>query len=288
MSLRFKVNLVFLAVGVPVLLLVMLGIRHAALNENRRMATHEAALLSAEATATAEYVEDKVAPLVSSGGHAPQVFIPAAAPFYAVQAQANLLSRQMPGDRLRRVVLDPVGDADRPTPWERDVIMRLRSRHDPQPFTVERDETGGPHLLLISPLFFSAGVCATCYSSRSEAPPGILDAFGTNAGFDRHPGEIIGITVASVPLAGIGPIVRSALLLVLGLALALWIALNAAMQFLVLRPLGRMASVAEKVSLGQQGVAEFERAGTDEIGTVMRAFNRLRRSMESAIALLDT
>ena len=55
----------------------------------------------------------------------------------------------------------------------------------------------------------------------------------------------------------------------------------------MLRPIGRVAAIAERVSLGQPGVDEFAASG-GEIGILTRSFNRLRRSMESALALIES
>jgi protein-histidine pros-kinase len=48
-----------------------------------------------------------------------------------------------------------------------------------------------------------------------------------------------------------------------------------------------LARVANAVSLGDAGVAEYERKGRDEIAVLSGAFNRMRRSLDSAMRLLD-
>ena len=285
MSIRLRANLIFVAIVMPALLIAAFSMERASSAAAHRTAMREAALLTAEAGVVAEYITDRVVPLASSDDRAPLIFVPATTPFYAVREEADAVAKRIPTDSLRRVVLDPVGNADRPDDWERGIINHLRSEKDPKPFTIERSQAGAVRLSLITPLPFSRGVCATCYSSRRDAPPGILDVYGGNPGFDRQPGEIVGITIATVPLAGEAVFWTDCISLVL-VALASWCALNGVLQLLVLRPLGRVAAVAEQVSLGQ-AVAEFEPGRADEIGKITRAFNRLRRSMESAIMLVD-
>ena len=218
------------------------------------------------------------------------VFLPPSAPFYAVETQARMIAARVPDHTVRLVVLDPVGAADRPDGWERAAIDRLRAATDPAPFTAVRtDAAGVRRAVLVTPVRFSPGICATCYTSRTAAPQGILDAYGRDAGFDRKPGEIVGITVASVPVAAAATGLASFAIGTLLASMALlWGALNLVLEFIVLRPLGRVAAVAEQVSLGRAGVQEFDTPGDDELGVITRAFNRLRRSMESAIGLLDT
>ena len=286
MTLRVQINLIVAAVALPALLLLAFVLNNTAAASARAASGREAALLTALADTTARYVTDNVEPIVTTGNQRNLVFVPAATPFYAVQVEADLLQKRIPGVTLHRVVMDPVGAADRPDAWERQMIASLRATSDPRPVTVEQRTHGGERLLLVTPLTFSRGICATCYTSRGDAPPGVLDVFGTYPGFAFHQGEIVGITVASVPLRKTSFWISIGVLL--AFAFVLWSAFNIALQRCLLQPLDNVASIAEQVSLGQPSVAEFEEARSDEIGVVTRAFNRLRRSMESAIMLVDT
>lgn len=291
MSLRLKANGIFALASLLALVVLVPLIENGARSAARAEAGREASLLTGEAAIAAQYTRDTVAPAFgAAAGGASVVFVPATAPFYAVEQQARLLNRARPGSAVRRVVLDPVGDEDRPDAWEHDAIRRFRASPNPRPFTTVRDAPDGtPHLILVTPLPFAPGVCATCYTSRAAAPVGLVDAFGGAAGFDFKPGDIVGATVASVPLAPHATgVAGTAIAALVAAVVLLWLALNAVLEFVVLRPLGRVVAVADRVSLGKTGVQEFDHAGNDEIGTLTRSFNRLRRSMESAIGLIDT
>ena len=285
MTLRLKANLVYAAVMSIAVLLGLLIARAASNQISLATATREASLMTAEADVAARYTREDVAPLIVSNDRSGVLFVPQGMPFYAVETQARLLADIKPGFGLRRVMLDPTSAVDRPTPLERVTIERLRGSPDHAPF-VERH---GHTLDLVTPLRMVNGVCATCFTSRAAAPPGLLDAFGFHAGFNRKPGEIVGITIASVPLA-IEPAFgdRDILLWLIAVAATLWGALNLILEYVVLRPIGRVAAIAERVSLGQPGVDEFAASGGGEIGILTRSFNRLRRSMESALALIES
>jgi protein-histidine pros-kinase len=41
------------------------------------------------------------------------------------------------------------------------------------------------------------------------------------------------------------------------------------------------------VSLGEAGVEEYEKKGSDEISVLSAAFNRMRRSLDSAMKMLE-
>jgi protein-histidine pros-kinase len=56
---------------------------------------------------------------------------------------------------------------------------------------------------------------------------------------------------------------------------------------LIVRPLSRMSRAAEQVSTGDFTVAEFADRGGDEVARLGRAFNRMRRSLQKAMQLME-
>jgi protein-histidine pros-kinase len=69
--------------------------------------------------------------------------------------------------------------------------------------------------------------------------------------------------------------------------LVLLILLNILLNRYVISPVKRMAKTAEAVSMGNASVPEFEYPGADEIASLSRSFNRMRRSLDSAMKMLD-
>ena len=88
-----------------------------------------------------------------------------------------------------------------------------------------------------------------------------------------------------------GSEVQSALLLAVSwfsaAFLLVLIVTNVMLTRIVLRPVARMSEVAEKVSLGDFSVPEYTKPGKDEISSLSGSFNRMRRSIESAMKLID-
>jgi HAMP domain-containing protein len=52
------------------------------------------------------------------------------------------------------------------------------------------------------------------------------------------------------------------------------------------RPVARMSKAADDVSVGNFEVPEFDETGRDEIGQLARAFNRMRRSLQTAMKMI--
>jgi protein-histidine pros-kinase len=72
-----------------------------------------------------------------------------------------------------------------------------------------------------------------------------------------------------------------------GVFLLAFIVLNVVLSFLVIRPIVRMSKAADEVSTGNFDVPEFSVHSRDEIGVLATSFNRLRRSLEKAMKLLE-
>jgi len=54
------------------------------------------------------------------------------------------------------------------------------------------------------------------------------------------------------------------------------------------RPVRRIALVADQVSQGDMSAPEFPQGGATEIASVTRSFERMRKSLEKALRLLGT
>jgi protein-histidine pros-kinase len=67
---------------------------------------------------------------------------------------------------------------------------------------------------------------------------------------------------------------------------AAFVVVNALLYYLVVRPVRRIASVADRVSLGDMGADDFPKNGATEIVSLTHSFNRMRKSLEKALRLI--
>jgi protein-histidine pros-kinase len=65
-----------------------------------------------------------------------------------------------------------------------------------------------------------------------------------------------------------------------------FVVLNLMLSLMILRPITRMSEAADKVSQGDFDVPEFGKSG-DEIGMLGTSFNRMRRSLQKALKLIE-
>jgi len=119
----------------------------------------------------------------------------------------------------------------------------------------------------------------------------MLDKYGPANGFSWNLNEIVGAQVVSVPMAL--PLARAEetfkvfMLSLGGLFLAIAVLLNLMLWLTVIRPVTRLSSLADRVSLGEMEAPEFALGTGDEIGILAASFSRMRRSLEQAMKMLD-
>ena len=63
--------------------------------------------------------------------------------------------------------------------------------------------------------------------------------------------------------------------------------LNLMLWWLVIRPVMRLAGIADRVSLGELGAPAFNATARDEIGRLAVSFGRMRKSLVQALRLLE-
>ena len=91
----------------------------------------------------------------------------------------------------------------------------------------------------------------------------------------------------SVAIQRADDIVSKILYLLAGLFVVLFIALNIMISALVIRPMKRLGTIADQVSLGDMTAPDFPTAGGDEMAALGQSFNRMRRSLVEAIEMLE-
>jgi protein-histidine pros-kinase len=73
----------------------------------------------------------------------------------------------------------------------------------------------------------------------------------------------------------------------LGVFVLFFVVLNLMLNAMVIKPLTRMAELANAVSTGHLELPEFPVRGKDEVSVLAQSFNRLRRSLEHAMRMVD-
>jgi protein-histidine pros-kinase len=262
---------------------------HQVLQENaKREIVTEAGLMMDSALAIRDYTESEILPLLNA--QMQNEFLPQSVPFYAATQNFLKLHAAHPQYSYKEATLNPTNPRDRATDWEADIIQRFRNDAGQHEFVGERDTPMGRSLYLARPIHVETG-CLSCHSLPAVAPHSVIARYGTGNGFGWQVNEVIGAQVVSVPIANAEASARSAFRAFLTSLTAVFVALlvvvNGVLYVLVIRPVRRMALIADRLSTGDASAPQFPVNGGAEIAALGHSFNRMRISLDKALKLLE-
>lgn len=288
MSLRLKFNLVLL-------LTFMIGIgisgyvSYDLLRKNARDEVfRNAGLMMEAALSMRAYTVGQVRPNLKVS---PDEFIIQSVPSYAATEIMNALRKKHPDFTYKEAALNPTNPRDRAVDWESDIIQDFRNHTERKEISGTRMTPTGLSLYVARPLQISQEACLACHSIPDNAPAPMLKLYGSDNGFGWKHNEIIGAQIVSVPMSLPIQNADRAFLTFMG-SLAgvfafLFIALNIMLSFMIIRPITRMSAAANRISTGDMSTPELPANGKDEVSQLAKSFNRMRRSLEKAIRLID-
>jgi protein-histidine pros-kinase len=146
-------------------------------------------------------------------------------------------------------------------------------------------------LFLARPFQIKDAACLTCHTTPEMAPASMVKLYGTNNGFGWKLNEVIGAQVVSVPMSlpiqNANRAFYTFIASLAGVFAVLFVILNLMLSALIVRPITQMSDAAERISTGDTDIPELAESGHDEVAHLARSFNRMRRSLEKAISLID-
>jgi HAMP domain-containing protein len=289
MRLLLKFNLILILVfGSSVALAGYLS--HQFLEKSARsQVLEQARLMMGAAGGMRTYTSEQVGPLLN--GQRGSGFLPQVVPAYSAAEVFTYLRATYPDYSYKEASLNPTNVRDRAADWEADVIQIFRDHPQKQEFSAERETPAGRVLFLARPLFVDMS-CLQCHSTPDKAPPAMIKIYGADHGFGWKVGEAIAVQLVSVPMAiplKIADQAFKGLMLSLGgISLLTLVVLDLAVALVVIRPVTRLSSTADRISTGDLNVPEIPVTGSDEIADLARSFNRMYLSLVKAIRMLGS
>ena len=288
MGLRLKFNLVLV-------LVFGLGLGGAGLLSRRILEANardevvrNADLMMGAALAVRSYTNRQIAPHLEL--QLMRTFLPQSIPAYAATETFEALREQHPEYSYKEAVLNPTNPRDKAVEWEADIISQFRNDPQLKDFRGAREAPTGKALYLARPIRADPG-CLRCHSTPDVAPASMVKLYGQANGFGWKQGETVGAQIVSVPmrvaLDKADQAFRTFMVSLLVVFVVAFVVMNVALSVLIIRPIIRMAGAADEVSTGNLQVPEFAVKGRDEIVVLATSFNRLRRSLQKAMQLLE-
>ena len=289
MKLLLKFNLVFVLIFLLGLVATGAMTRRMLEHNAQQETLQQARLLLEKALAVRSYTSTQVAPLLET--QMKYAFLPQSVPAFSATEVLARIQKNHPEYAYKEATLNPTNPRDRALEWEADVIAEFRKSADLKEFVGERDTPAGRALYIARPIRIADGACLRCHSTVETAPRTLVEKYGPANGFGWQLGEVVGAQLVSVPTAV--PLARAhaAWALFMGMLSAVFVliavALNAMLWWLVIRPVTKLARLADRVSLGELSAPGFASGAHDEIGRLAASFTRMRRSLVQAMKMLE-
>jgi methyl-accepting chemotaxis protein len=288
MGLRLKFNLVLLVVFI-----VGLGatgyVSYELLHRNAQDEVLRNAGVMMEAALSARaYTSTKVrAALPYDAEKFPQEGIPA----FAATEIMTLLRKKYPDYAYKEAALNPTSPRNRAVEWETDIINAYRTDPARGEISGVRETPTGRSLYLARPFQIKDQNCLACHTTPEMAPPAMVKIYGPQNGFGWKLNEVIGAQIVSVPMnLPIRNANRAFVTFMTSLAIVfavLFVVLNIMLTRLIVEPITELSFAADQMSKGKTDVAELPAKGSDEVAQLGQAFNRMRRSLQKAISLIQ-
>ena len=289
MGLRLKFNLVLVIVFLAGFAATGLVSRRLLQDNAREEVLRNARLMMDTALSVRAYTVEQVKPHLDK--QLQDVFLPQTVPAYAATETLGHIQKKYRDYGYKEATLNPTNLRDRATDWEADIVQQFRQNSESKELVSERTGGTGRILYIAKPIQITNAACLQCHSVPAAAPASMLKIYGEANGFGWKHNEIVGAQVVTVPMDI--PVLKAdrafkTFMAALAAVFAVvFVALNLMLSWLIVRPIRRMSLAADKVSTGDFDVPEFSDAGRDEVAVLGSSFNRMRRSLEKAMQMIE-
>ncbi|MGI9409786.1 MAG: c-type heme family protein [Hyphomicrobiaceae bacterium] len=289
MSLRLKLNIIISSILLLGMLVTFAALYRAGDESARADVLKKLTAIKTLLLSVRDYTSNEVRPLLEDASQIQ--FLAQTVPAFAARTAFAGFRENNPDYSYNEAALNPMNAEDQPQDWEREIIEKLRSDRKLQQLVEVRTTADGERLTVAFPIEIKSESCLACHASAAKAPQSLVALYGDKNGFGWKMNEVVGAQFISVPLSRVqNPIVQNLALVAgtfVGAFVVLLILLNVLLNWLVVSPIKGLAGVAQAVSMGDSDQPEFVLGGSDEIASLSQSFNRMRRSLDNAMKMLE-
>ena len=249
----------------------------------------QARLMMNSAMAVRDYTVDEIRPLLAA--QLKHNFLPQTVPAYAATQSFLKLHEQNPEYSYKEATLNPTNPRDRAVDWESDIIRMFRDQPGLDEFAGKRDTPRGRAFYLSRPIRITNEACLICHSTPDAAPVTLIESYGSANGFGWKLNEVVGAQIVSIPMdVPVAKAEKTFQIFMLMLAAAFLTILvigNFLLRLIVINPIRNLSRAAAEVSQGKAGAPAVEIKGKGELSELATSFNRMKRSLDKALKLLE-
>jgi hypothetical protein len=264
-----------------ILILVFVGgivISYAALSQalQRRAedeVTNKGVILIQMMNSVRNYTSAHVNPLLAPQLDTQPKFISESVPaFSAREVFENLRKNQEYANFLyKEASPNPSNQRDKADDFEAALVERFRSEDQLKEISGFRNLDGKNVFYSARPFAIKNADCLRCHGKPEDAPKSMLASYGSQNGFGWKMNEIVASQIIYVPADDVFNSARQSLALVMAIFVGIFalvvVVINVLLRQDVIRPIGLMARVAQRISSDEMGAAGSELANLDKVST---------------------
>ena len=202
-------------------------------------------------------------------------------PALAQREFSEIVEKSASPAKFRMTSHNFMNPVNKPDAFEAKALDKVRSGHLTEYYEVLPDSFRYARTL------YEKASCLACHASAESAPADVKERYGTERGYGFKEGEVAGIISVRLPIRSFWQVATSVVgPLQIALLLCAFLVAIVFIQFAVVRPVRRLTSAAERISVGQAaelGAARIDRKSRNEIHQLIMATDRLRASLMLAI-----
>ncbi len=246
-------------------------------------------IMMESALAMRSYTISEIRPLLAL--QMKRSFRPQAVPAYGATRIFEKLRENHPEYSYKEATLNPTNPRNRAVDWETDIVNQFKNNLDTKELFGQRQTPGGQSLYFARPIAIKKESCLVCHSTVDKAPEAMLKLYGEANGFGWKLNEIVGAQIISVPMSVPIEHAKQALerfiIILAAVFIAVLVIVNIMLRLIVTGPVENMAKLADEISMGNVDSPEFAETSNDEVSALGASFNRMRRSLDRAMRMLE-
>lgn len=289
MSIKSKVNLSFLILGIISILVIALFNYNETKKEVITNAFEKAELINSFAMAARMYTVQTMRPLALKVAGPNQFHPEIMGGFFVARSIAENFGKNQPGYSFKQATLNPVNRENMANYDEEAIITNLESNRSLSLAQGILDKNNQRYFYIAKPVVAKKD-CLKCHGDPAKAPAGRRTRYPGSGGYNYKENSVIAAFITYVPVEAALSEVRMATLKLAGTSSAVVGMIFVVIWFLidktVTRPIVELTQLADAVSRGQGLENKLAIQSEDEIGALYRSFDRLRQSVVKLIGML--
>ena len=289
MSIRLKINVVLLVIGIMTSILVAAFNYYEARNRVFTEAQKKAELISSFAMASREYTKNTLRPLSVQLAGKDSFHPELMAGFYVVRAIADIFAQNQEGYSFKQATINPILPQNKSNQQETEIINYFRANRNVSLKEGSLSQNNKEVFYVARPVVNKKG-CMKCHGLRENAPKEQLAKYTGTGGYGWQIDDVVAILITYVPIeTALKELQGIALKTILAGLVAIAIIMLSTSFFMnkfVVKPIIELTSIAEGMSRGKGLGNPIQATSKDEIGALCNSFNRMRVSVNKLIQMV--